>query len=218
MTSVFPFIAVVLVAVGAFLGYRQYKRKQHARWRAVAAEHGLHVDVSTKQPPPVDVDLFGEGRGKKVTAQMWRPGEDDSVFQYQYTTGSGEHSTTHRRSVALVAVPFRAPHLVISSEGIWSKLMRAVGVRDIEVESPEFNERFRVRCDDERFAITLLDPAMIAWMLSPASGGGTVTFEFRHGWMVCFCDQLDVESLPGLLVWAQSARDRLPTVLGELYR
>ncbi len=217
MTPILPFVLVAFAAFGAFFAYREYQRRVHARWRAVAARHGLEVDVATKQPPPLDFDLFDDGRGKKVTAQMWRAREEDSVFQYEYTTGSGEHSTTHRRSVALVQVPFRAPHLVISSEDWWSKLKRAVGMRDIELESPEFNDRYRVRCDDERFAVTLLDPATVAWMLSPASGRGAVTFEFGGTWLLCFCDQLDVESLPGLLAWAQSARHQFPTVLTDLY-
>ena len=210
------FVLVAIVAGVAYAAYR-YQEAQKAKVRAVAAAHGLEVDVAKKKPPPLGFNLFDTGSSKKVSAQMWRAGEQDSVFQYQYTVKSGEDSKTYEFTAALVAVPFEAPHLVISTENWWSKVKRAVGRRDIEVESPQFNDRYHVRCDDERFAITLLDPAMIAWMLSPQSGQGTVTFEYRGGWMLCHCDQLKIEALPGMLAWAQSACEPLPAVLTELY-
>ena len=210
----------VLAAVGGAIAYGAYRYHHHqlARLRAIAAAHGLQVDVSTKKPPPIDFNLFDTGNSKKVKAQMWRAGEQDSVFQYQYTVSSGENSTTYQFTAALIELPFMSPHLTISTENWWSKIKRTVGLRDIEVESPEFNERYQVRCSDDRFAITLLDPAMIGWMLSPDSGRGVVTFELLGPWMLCHCDQLDVEQLPGMLVWAQSARARLPVVLTDLYK
>ena len=211
-------VLVTLAVTGgvAYAAYT-YRRLQQARMRAVAEAAGLQVDTSTKQPPALGFDLFGPGRRKKVTAQMWRAGEQDSVFQYRYTVQSGDSSKTYRFTAALVEVPFRAPHLRIGTENWWSKAKRIVGMRDVEVESAAFNDRYHVRCDDERFAIALLDPPMIAWMLSPHSGGGTVTFEFRDRWMLCHCDQLKTDELPGMLAWAQSVRERLPGVLTEFY-
>jgi hypothetical protein len=213
---------VVFVGFAAVVGFsvwNYFRRQQRLRVRmlAIASQHGLQVDTATKKPPDLGFDLFGRGGSKKVDAQMWRAGEQDSVFQYQYTVGSGDNSRTYKMTAALVALPFVAPHLTISTETFWSKAKRAVGVRDIEVESPEFNDRYQVRCDDDRFAISLLDQEMIAWMLSPNSGGGTVTFEFGGSWMLCHCDQIELELLPGTLVWAQSVRARLPGVLTEWY-
>jgi hypothetical protein len=217
MRAVIPIVVVAFVVAGIVYAAYAYNERLKARMRAVAAAAGLEVDVSTKKPPPLDFDLFDNGSSKQVKAQMWRAGEHDSVFQYQYTVKSGDNSTTYEFTAALVALPFRAPHLTISTENWWSKAKRAIGLRDIEVESPQFNDRYQVRCDDERFAIALLDPPMIAWMLSPRSGGGSVTFEFGGGWMLCHCKQLDLESLPGMLTWSQSVRHELPAVLTELY-
>ncbi len=211
-------ITVLGVIAGglAYSAYR-YREYQRAKLRTIAGSHGLQVDVATKKPPPVDFNLFETGSRKKVNAQMWRAGEQDSVFQYQYTVSSGENSTTYEFTAALIDVPFVAPHLTISTENWWSKIKRAVGLRDIELESPEFNERYQVRCSDNRFAITLLDPTMIGWMLSPSSGLGSVTFEFLGPWMLCHCDQLKVDELPGMLTWGQTVRSQLPAVLTELY-
>lgn len=183
----------------------------------MATAAGMQIDVSSKKPPALGFDLFDRGGGRRVRGQMWRTGEHDSVFQYQFTEGSGDNSRTYRFTAALIALPFRAPRLVISTENVWSRIKRAVGRRDIETESPEFNDRYHVRSDDERFAITLLDPPMIAWMLSPSSGLGTVTFELRDSWMLCYCDLLPIEQLPQMLAWAQAARNQLPSVLTDLY-
>jgi hypothetical protein len=218
MTSGIPILLLfVVIATAIMYAAYRYQQAQKAKMLAVAAAHGLEVDTETGKPPELDFDLFGRGSGRKVTARMWRSGENDSVFQYEYTEKSGDNSTTYRSTAALIALPFRAPHLTISTENVWSKIKRAVGMRDIEVESPQFNDRYLVRCGDDRFAITLLDPTMIGWMLSPASGLGAVAFEFGGSWMLCHCDRLDIDELPGMLVWAQSARAQLPAVLTELY-
>jgi hypothetical protein len=214
-----PFVPLVFVVIAGAITYVAYQQRarQRAKMRAVAARHGLEVDISSKKPPQLDFDLFDVGSGRTVDAQMWRAGENDSVFQYRYTEGSGDNSRTYQFTSALIDVPFVAPHLTISSENWWSKMKQAVGLRDIELESPDFNERYQVRCPDERFAITLLDPSMIAWMLTPDSGSGAVTFEFLGPWMLCHCSQLEIDELPGMLAWAQSVRGQLPAVLAELY-
>ncbi len=217
MTTIAPILVLLAIGGGIVYAVYAYRRHREAKMRAVAEAAGLQVDTSTKHPPQLGFDLFDPGNRKKVTAQMWRAGEQDSVFQYRYTVQSGDSSTTYEFTAALVEVPFRAPHLRIGTENWWSKAKRIVGMRDIEVESAAFNDRYHVRCDDERFAISLLDPPMIAWMLSPQSGGGTVTFEFHDRWMLCHCDQLKIEGLPDMLAWAQSARAQLPAVLTEFY-
>lgn len=213
------FFVVLGAGIGgiAYAAYR-HNQAQIARAKAVAAQHGLAIDVSKQKPPKdFDFDLFGQGSSKVVRYQMWRPGEPDSVFQYQYTTGSGENSQTHQFTAAQVAVPFDGPKLSIATETWWTRAKRVVGMRDIEIESPEFNDRYHVRCGDERFAVTLLDHDMIAFMLSESSGLGAVTFEIAGDRMLCYGDQVDLEQLPAMLTWAQSTRGVLPRVLSEWY-
>lgn len=218
MTAMIVFAVVVLMGGGIAYAAQRHREQQRARLRAIAAANGLQIDLKAKPPPPVDFDLFDVGGGKQVSAQMWRPGEQDSVFQYQYTVKSGNNSSsTYEFTAAMIKLPFRAPHMTISTESWWSKIKRAVGLRDIEVESPQFNDHYHVRCSDERFAISLLDPAMIAWTLSPASGHGAVTFELLGPWMLCHGSQLKPEELPEMLAWAQSVRTQLPAVLTDLY-
>ena len=197
---------------------RRIERAKLERAKALAARHGLRIDTETKGPPAfIDVDLFDRGRAKKVKYQMWREGEQDSVFEYEYTIGSGDNSRTYHVSVAMIAVPFSAPHLSITTENWWTKMKQFAGMRDIEIESPAFNDRYHVRSDDERFAITLLDQSMIAFLLSPSSGQGDITFEFHGPWMLLYRDRLELDELPALLDWGRSVRTVLPAVLSEWY-
>jgi hypothetical protein len=217
MPGVLFVVVFVVVLAGVWFAASKHQQKQLAAARALAASHGFEFDPSKKQPPPLGFNLFELGHTKQVSYHSWRPGSPDSMFQYDYTTGTGDDKRTHRRSCALVEVPFAAPHLTIGPEGFWSSIGRMVGVRDVEVESPTFNDRYRVSCHDERFAITLLDQHMIGWMLSPHSGGGSVKFEFGGRWMLCWGDRLDYAQLFGFLEWAQHARSVLPAVLTSLY-
>ena len=43
--------------------------------------------------------------------------------------------------------------------------MGLVGVRDLQLESEEFNKAFHIRADDDKFAYDILHPRMMEWML-----------------------------------------------------
>jgi hypothetical protein len=208
-------VAVVAVPLALWTERRKKERITYAE--QLAAQHGFIVDTSTKGPPPQQFDLFGLGSSKKVSFQFWRSGEQDSVFNYQFTTGSGKNKTTHYRTLALVQLPFAAPHTKIGPEGFWSSVGRMVGVRDIEVESAEFNDQYRVTGDDERFAVALLDHQMLAWLLSSQSGQGSIKFELWGSWLLCVSDRIDMDRMFGFLDWAQNVRAHMPTVLTSLY-
>ncbi len=210
-------LIVAAIAVPIGLWNQRRNRERIAFAQQLAAQHGFHVDTDNKKPPTQPFDLFGQGSSKQVSFQFWRDGEQDSVFQYRYTTGSGDNKSTHLRTCALVALPFGAPHTKIGPEGFWSGIGRRVGVRDIEVESAAFNDQYRVTSDDERFAVTLLDQQMIAWLLSSQSGRGGIKFELWGSWLLCISDQLDLQRLFGFLDWSQRVRTHMPTVLPSLY-
>lgn len=206
-----------LVAVPLALWSEHRKKQRIALAEQLAATHGFVVDTAMKGPPPQRFDVFGTGSSKQVSFQFWRAGEHDSVFEYQYTTGSGDNKSTHQRTLALIALPFTAPHTKIGPEGFWSGVGRMVGLRDIEVESADFNDQYRVTSDDERFAVALLDHQMLAWLLSSQSGRGAVKFELWDSWLVCVSDRLELHQMFGFLDWAQRVRTHMPAVLTSLY-
>jgi len=211
------FVIAALVAIPLKIYANRQWKARISEAKLLAAKYGFEVDTDTKGPPSQRFDLFGLGHRKKVTVQFWRRGEQDSVFDYEYTTGSGKNRKKHRRTVAMIALPFAAPHTTIGPEGFWSGVGRMVGLRDIEVESPDFNDQYRVTGDDERFAVTLLDQQMLAWLLSSQSGRGAIRFELWGSWLLCVSEPLGVQRMLGYLDWAQGVRMHMPDVLPSLY-
>lgn len=212
------FMVLLIAAAAAVVAYLAHRHQERlkARARAMAAQYGFEVDVDSKPPPGHDFDLFDLGRAKRVSFQFWRPGRQDSVFAYRYTTGSGKNSQTHYRTCALIALPFAAPHTKIGPEGFWSGIGKRLGIRDVEVESPAFNDRYKVDSDDERFAVTMLDGRAIDWFLNDHGIGG-VRFELWGPWLLCITAKMDHERFFGFHDWAVGIPEHLPDVLTSLY-
>ncbi len=209
--------AALIVAGVAYLLTYQLEQERKAGARLMAAERGFHLDTDKTEPPDEPFALFDAGRSRQASYRLWRDDSAVSAFQYRYATGSGKTRQVHEFSCVLAPTPFFAPHLRIEPEGMMSAIGRMVGIRDIEVESPEFNRLYRVRSDDERFAITLLDHEMITWMLDATSGRGAVCFEFGGSWMLASIRKMSFEELFGFYDWASWAVDHTPAVLPSLY-
>ena len=79
-----------------------------------------------------------------------------TVFDYWYaeaSAGDGHRSRRYRRHTCAVArVEAACAPLSIDEETILSRATASLGFRDVEVESEAFNRRFRLMCQDERFA------------------------------------------------------------------
>ncbi len=211
------FIFVVLAAAGTAVWAYLFEQKRKADARLLATERGFHLDTDKTGPPDEPFALFSTGHGRQASYCLWRDDSNVAAFQYRYVTGSGKTRQVHDFSCVLAPTSFFAPHLRIEPEGMISAIGRLVGIRDIEVESPEFNRLYQVRCDDERFAITLLDHEMIAWMLDSTSGRGAVRFEFGGEWMLASIRKMPFDELFGFYDWAAWAVDHTPAVLPSLY-
>lgn len=209
--------AMAIFVVVSIVVNRAIEQKRQAQAMAVATAAGLTADVGTTCEPGLLFDVFSRGRHRMVRYRMRAPGTRDSVFGYEYTTGSGKSRRVHRHTCVHLAVPFSAPETAIGPEGFWSGVGRLVGIDDIEVESSRFNDEYRVSGIDERFAVTLLDPPLIAWMIGDHGGLGRVRLELRGVDALCIVDRLDIEQYPGFLQFAQDLRSRFPTVLQSLY-
>lgn len=218
LISIAFFGGATALLIYLFVRTRREAARKRAWAIALATQYGFRIDPDEKGPPPHRFDLFGDGHSKKVTNQIWREGSTDSVFDYTFTTGGGESQTTHRRTCALIALPFDAPHTKIATEGFFSALGRRIGIRDIETESVRFNEIYRVNGSDERFAITLLDSHAIDWLLDRTPNGpGTITFELWGPWLLCVSSRMQTDAQFGFLDWAQLVPNEFPAVLSSLY-
>lgn len=184
---------VLVLVVGWLAG--QAAKKRQADLLALAQELGLRV----YEPPPPGCfsvglrigeiadtsgattqfqhfQLFQTGHSKQVgTVLTGQRGEVEWwLFDYQYTTGSGKNQSTHSHTVIGAIPPFSMPWMSIRPQNFLDTIGAAIGVRDVQFESEEFNKKYYVRASDERACFDLLHPQMLEWLLSV----GRVNLEF----------------------------------------
>lgn len=164
-------------------------------------------------------------KGVKWVAEGVIRGRPATLLEHLYTTHSGKHTQFHYRLIVAVECSSAWPALTLTGEHVFHKLGEwlagagvlgeKLGLRDIKVESEEFNKRWRVKSQSEDFAILLLSPQVQTWGLSLP----------RHaelhiaGGVLCVSAALagNAKSLPPLLDAAESLLAILPPEL-EHYR
>ena len=87
------------------------------------------------------------------------------AFDYHYAVRSNKQTNHYHFSFLILFLPIRCPELTIVREGIFSKIVQAVGFDDIDFESAEFSRRYCVRSKDKKFAYDVCNAQMIAYLL-----------------------------------------------------
>ena len=173
MESLLPVLLVL--AVAGLVGWLVWRAEQQrrARYLAFAADRGWSYtprdDSWTRR---FDGDPFGRGSSRRATHVLRGSyaGRDAVAFHYRYVTRShnGQQQTTqtHRFTVVALALPARVPSLELTGENVLTRLGSALGLADVELESEDFNRRYRVRTDDRRFAYDVLTPRTMEHLLA----------------------------------------------------
>ncbi len=113
----------------------------------------------------------------EVKRTDWSSPARDDFFGLP-TSGTRRTRTEHHRyHVTLVELPVGLPRLDIVPEGIADRVAKALGGRDVDVESHDFNRRWRVLADDARYAHAVLHPLMIDRLLRADAQGLALRFE-----------------------------------------
>ena len=104
--------------------------------------------------------LQGQYRGRAMVA-----------FDYSFETHSTDSkgnttTTTHRIAFCSVSLPASLPRLELVPESMFGRLGTALGMQDIELESEDFNRRYRVRCANAKFAYDVLPPRTMEALMS----------------------------------------------------
>lgn len=172
MNAVVVIVVIVIVAVIAYLGYLKNKKRREAfaAWAAsrgwtYAAENNAVIGQFEGEP----FDRGDHQRAKNVVVGQFQ-NRPVIAFDYSYQTHSTDseghrQTTTHEYNIISVGLPVPLPVLQVSRESLFSKVGRAIGIRDIEFENEEFNRTFNVHCKDRKFASDLLHPRMMQWLL-----------------------------------------------------
>lgn len=171
------FFAIVLLfgaiaAAAAWFRYQQ-RRQRIAALLAAATQLGFtFAEVDPQGTVHLPFSLFDKGNGRRVENVMWGTRHDlpTRIFDYWYydesnNTQGGRSRSYHRFTCALLTIPADCPTLQITHETLLSRLANAIGMKDVELEYEDFNRAFRVHCNDQRFAFSLLDGQMMEWML-----------------------------------------------------
>lgn len=176
-----------LVGWGVYTYVRHVRAQRHTSalaahcaargWRFSAEDaHGL---ADRWYGPPFDA-----GRRRRVRNVIAAEIDGRSVvaFDYSFVVRQGKHTKTYEYAVVTLGLPCPLPGLHVAPEGVLSRLGTMIGLEDIEVESEEFNRRFRVRCPDPRFAHDVLTPRTMHSLLSI----GAVEFRFEDTDALCY--------------------------------
>jgi len=219
-------VLIVIVAVLVFggLAYYQYKQRQ-ARIAAVAAL-GKRINFTFSQDDierivsmPFKLFAMGDGRRVELVLSGTHNNLPLKLFDYWYydeTTDSQGHrsKTYHRFTCGLLTIPAACPRIRVGHEGFFSRLGEHLGMHDVEFESDDFNRRFRVKCDDQKFAFCLIDGKMMEWLTTADS---FKTVEIDGPWILLAVDKLDPSRWLDLGTWLDAFHSHIPTVLYSEY-
>jgi len=142
-------------------------------------------------------------------------GHPITAFDFHYETYStddkGNTQTTHHHLHVIVLTLERAfPKLMITPEGILSKIAQAFGYDDIDFESHEFSRRFCVRSPDRKFAYDFCNARMIELLL--ASTGLHVEV-LDDSLALTYSGRMDPAKIEPELDLARALRERMPDYL-----
>lgn len=170
------FIALILVLMIALviLG-RMAAQKRRDSLAALAARLGLQFNEEHDHRAAAGLGFLNkldQGANRYLYNRLSgdHQGHEVEAFDYHYETYStnknGRQTHHHYLSVLTLRLPRAFPELIVSPEGIFSKIAQALGYDDIDLESAEFSGAFCVRSRDKKFAYAVCHPQMMEYLLA----------------------------------------------------
>jgi hypothetical protein len=161
---------VVTVAVVAF----NLEQKRRERVLAFALGRGWLYEAD--DPSLVDAfpgEPFGRGDSRRARTVLRgkESGRDFVAFDYSYAThtqtSKERRTTVHRYAVVAVPLPVPLGVVEVRPEGLMARAADAIGVSgDLELESEDFNRRFRVRARNAKLASDVLSPRTMEYLVA----------------------------------------------------
>lgn len=221
-----PVLIVVLglVVVGAVIWFNYAAaKKRREEFAAFAAQQGLaYTPENNGLARQWSGEPFERGdhrRAKNVLTGAFQ-GRQIVAFDYSYQTHStdskGQRTTqTHKFGVVVMQLPGPLPHLQVTHEGIFGgAVANALGFRDLQFESDQFNRAFRVKADDERFGHAVVHPRMMELLLARGEIGWRIEGNSLIGWDSGAHDPAEVTNRLHLL---QQVIDQVPPYVWRDY-
>jgi len=171
--AVLVVLGLAVVVTVAVLGWRM---EQKRRERVLAFALGRAWLYEAEDPSLVDAfpgEPFGEGDSRRARTVLRgrEAGREFVAFDYSYethtNTSKGRSTTTHRFAVCAVPLPVPLGVVEVRPEGLVSRAADAIGVSsDLELESEDFNRRFRVGARNAKLASDVLPPRTMEYLVA----------------------------------------------------
>lgn len=179
-------LALIGLLIVLWLLDEKAKQTRQNEFAMLAARHGfqyLAPDPSGCNPFGGDADLddpigilytlnsfemFTSGSNRHIENLTFGNLDSTScyLFDYRYVTGSGKSRTTHYVSAVAIREPLLMPVMSLRESGFGDRLMEHLGVKDIQFESQEFNDRYFVSCSNQKLAYDIIHPQMIDYLMT----------------------------------------------------
>jgi hypothetical protein len=209
--------AVMLAGAGVLVARRTRSRERELM--TLCRRAGLEFLPVDPFPDTLWLPFHWLELGRWVRAEnvVWHGAEGETVRAFDLITESSEGAdqvaTTRRFTCASAKLPFGSRRLEIRPR----EVPDAVGglVRDeIRMELAPFNHRFRVRCDDRRFAVAFCDQRMMEALLTLPRG---VTIAVNEDAMLLRSEDMTAAEVLLLFETARALRRRVPPVVASLF-
>ena len=164
-TFLFIALAAAVAGIVAYVSYLQAKNRRELLHQFALSQGWTWTAQDDSWAGRFDGDPFGEGddrEAKNVLQGQFR-GRSMVAFDYSYKTHTTDskgnrRTTTHHYAFCALGLDVALPELELLPEGFFSRIGNVLGMQDIELESEDFNRRYRVRCDTPKFASDVLSP------------------------------------------------------------
>lgn len=213
----FVLIIVAIAAVVACLAIISYQANK-ARMATLAAWAGGNAFSYVEEDDAAwrisERFPFNEGDSRRARDVLTgtRSGRLVNAFDYSFETESTDSqghtsTTTHRFAVVAIGLPCPLPEMEVTQEGLLGRIGHPFG-GDIELESDDFNRRYRVRADDEKLAVDVLTPVTMQALLDRPM----LSWRFEGSSMVSWRQGvLDVSGLETAIETMTKVLDGVPT-------
>ena len=165
-------LVLTLCLVGAYLAYRRDARRGQALAAFAAAKGWAYSARDDSWAQRFTGAPFGQGDHRQArnivsgTVEGHAMVAFDYSFQTHSSDGDSSNTTTHRYAVCVLGLPGYLPHLELSPETLRTRVGNTITGHDIELESEDFNRRYRVRADNPKFAYDVLNPRTMQALLA----------------------------------------------------
>lgn len=166
-------LSVLGVAAAIYFYNRAQQKKRTEALQQVTSELGLSFSPEggpSIQSETVGFHLTNRGRAKKYRNVIVADTDDlkISIFDYQFTTGHGKSTRTHRQTITMVeSKTFSMPSFRARPHGMLDVIGGALGFQDIDFdENIEFSNAYVLKSDDEAGTREFFTPRLLAFFAS----------------------------------------------------